>query len=48
MTTGAEIGVYSSKSNVSVSDIIYEAITDKDLLAMSFILKKKVMFFLKK
>lgn len=41
MTTGAEIGVYSSKSNVSVSDIIYEAITDKDLLAMSFILKKK-------
>ena len=41
MTTGAEIGVYSSKSNVSVSDIIYEAITDKDLLAMSFVLKKK-------
>lgn len=42
MTTGGEIGIYVSNDNqTSTSEILYQSITDQELIQMSYILKKK-------
>ncbi|MDD2435904.1 MAG: DUF4474 domain-containing protein [Bacilli bacterium] len=49
MTTGGEIGIYVSDDKYrSDSDVLYQSISDRELIPMSFILKKKKELLIKR